>query len=181
MLVAMMGPMLIAPVRHVRERSFGRRRRRAVALFVAGYAAMWMPAGAFLMLAAMAVPRAPGFVAIAAALALVWQFSPLKQISLNRSHTHPELAAFSGAADLEALRFGFTHGVWCVASCSALMLLPLLVTRGHVAAMAVVSLWIIGERIERPMAARWQLRGPRKAARIALAWARSPQINISSS
>ncbi|WP_167480726.1 DUF2182 domain-containing protein [Mesorhizobium waimense] len=29
-----------------------------------------------------------------------------------------------------------THGVWCVGSCWALMLLPLLVSHGHVATMA---------------------------------------------
>jgi predicted metal-binding membrane protein len=181
MLAAMMAPMLIAPVRYVRDRSFASRRRRAAALFVAGYAAAWTPAGVLLMLAAIAVPRAPGFVAAAAALALLWQFSPLKQISLNRCHAHPELSAFGSAADFDALRFGLTHGAWCVFCCSALMLLPVLLTHGHVAAMMAVSLWVIGERLERPMEARWRLRGPGKAARIAMAWARSPQINISSS
>src|SRR5689334_13696735 len=45
MLVAMMSPVLIAPVRHIRDRSFAYRRWRAIALFVAGYAAIWMAAG----------------------------------------------------------------------------------------------------------------------------------------
>ena len=37
MLAAMMAPVLIAPVRHVRDRSFARRRTRSIGLFVAGY------------------------------------------------------------------------------------------------------------------------------------------------
>src|SRR5271157_5289850 len=42
MLVAMMAPVLIPHLRHIRQRSFRRRRARATALFVAGYGALWM-------------------------------------------------------------------------------------------------------------------------------------------
>src|SRR5713226_3515803 len=45
MLVAMMPLLIIAPLRHVRERSFAWRRSRAMFFFVAGYAAVWMIAG----------------------------------------------------------------------------------------------------------------------------------------
>jgi len=38
MIAAMMSPLLMAPLRHVRDRSFARRRARAMLLFVAGYA-----------------------------------------------------------------------------------------------------------------------------------------------
>jgi predicted metal-binding membrane protein len=109
---------------------------------------------------------------VAAAIAIVWQFSPFKQRALNRCHSHRALAAFGSAADLGALRFGWTHGIWCVCSCWALMLLPLLAPRGHLAAMAIVSLWMLAERFERPMAARWRLRAPVTAARIVIAQAR---------
>jgi predicted metal-binding membrane protein len=174
MLAAMMAPALIAPVRHVRDRSFSRRRVRAIVLFVAGYAAVWMAAGVVLLALAarLVAPESSLPVALLTTIALVWQFSPFKQRCLNRCHAHSELAAFGLAADIDALRFGLTHGVWCVGSCWALMLLPLLVTRGHVAAMAAVSLWLFAERLDRPMPPRWRLRGPGKAARIALAQAR---------
>src|SRR5215210_1840943 len=44
MLTAMMSPQLIAPLRHIRERSFSKRRTRAMLLFVIGYIAVWMAA-----------------------------------------------------------------------------------------------------------------------------------------
>ena len=176
MLAAMMAPLLIAPVRHVRDRSFARRRVRAIGLFVAGYAAIWMAAGVILMALAMAVrlyaPESFAALGLAALVALVWQFSPLKQRCLNRGHAHPELPAFGRAADIGVLRFGLTHGVWCAGSCLAPMLLPMLVTRGHVAAMAAVTLWLSSERLEPPAPTRWGLRVPLRAARIAVAQAR---------
>jgi predicted metal-binding membrane protein len=105
-------------------------------------------------------------------IAIVWQFSPVKQRCLNRCHAHGELAAFGPAADVDALRFGLTHGVWCVGSCWALMLLPLLVSSGHVAMMAAVSLWLFAERLDTPTLPRWRLRGPGRAAHLAIAKAR---------
>ena len=42
MLAAMMSPLLVAPLRHVRDRSFISRRARAMLLFIAGYATVWM-------------------------------------------------------------------------------------------------------------------------------------------
>ena len=176
MLAAMMAPLLIAPVRHVRDRSFAQRRARTIALFVAGYAAVWMAAGVMLLALVLAVrlvaPESSVPVALVTIIAVVWQFSPVKQRCLNRCHAHAELAAFGRAADVDALRFGLTHGVWCVGSCWALMLLPLLVSRGHIAAMAGVSLWLFAERLDRPMPPRWRLRGASKAARLAVAQAR---------
>ncbi|HEY3835841.1 MAG TPA: DUF2182 domain-containing protein [Bryobacteraceae bacterium] len=180
MLAAMMAPMLIAPVRHIRDRSFSRRRVRAIALFVAGYGAVWMAAGAVLIAMALAAMMgAQGSVVPAvmvAIVALVWQCSPVKQRCLNLCHGHAELAAFGRRADAEVLGFGLAHGVWCVGTCWALMLLPLLVTRGHLAAMAAVTIWLAMERLERPMVPRWQWRGPGKARRIAVARLRTIRI-----
>jgi predicted metal-binding membrane protein len=173
MLAAMMVPLLIAPVRHVRDRSFTHRRARAILLFVTGYAASWMAAGILLLALAVAArlvaPRSSVPLAMATIVALVWQISPVKQRALNRCHAQAELAAFGLAADLDALRFGLTLGVWCVGSCWALMLLPLLVSRGHVVAMAAVALWLYAERLDRPMPPRWRWRGLGKAGRLAVA------------
>jgi predicted metal-binding membrane protein len=176
MLAAMMVPLLIAPVRHVRDRSFARRRVRAIMLFVAGYGAIWMAAGVVLLAAAVAA-RLVGTgssvpLAMVTIVALVWQFSPVKQRYLNRCHAQAELAAFGLAADLDAFRFGLTHGVWCVGSCWALMLLPLLISRGHLATMAGAALWLFAERLDRPMPPRWRWGGLGKAARIAVVQAR---------
>ena len=174
MLAAMMLPLLIAPVRHVRERSFARRRPRAIALFLAGYVAVWLVAGIFLLsaLALLNQIAAPGSsrpVMLVAVIAIVWQFSPAKQRCLNRCHAHPELAAFGSAADIAALRFGAVHGVWCVGSCWALMPLPMLISRMPIAAMGVLTLLLFAERLDSPMPPRWRWHGVGKAARIAVA------------
>lgn len=167
MFVAMMVPLMAAPLRHVREQSFAARRPRAIALFVAGYALVWMVAGVVLVDAAARIQSV-----LAVVLVVAWQCSPAKQRCLNRCHAHPPLAAFGAAADLDALGFGVKHGLWCLGSCFALMLLPMLLTRGHLAAMAIVTLWIAGERVDRPGRPQWALRGPAKTARIIAGQAR---------
>lgn len=176
MVAAMMLPLLSAPVRHVRARSFTRRRTRAMTLFIIGYAMIWMAAGAVLLALSVMVQLIPLesslLVALVALIALVWQFSPVKQRCLNHGHTHPELAAFGAAGDIGALRFGFTHAIWCVGSCWALMLLPFLISHGHLAVMAAVALWLAAERLDKPQTPRWRVRGPGKAARIAVAQTR---------
>jgi len=175
MLVAMMSPVLIPPIRHIRVRSFTHRRARSIALFAAGYAAIWMAAGGVLLAVELAVrlfrPQSYLPAAGVVLMALVWQFSPVKQRCLNRCHAHTELAAFGAAADCDALRFGMTHGIWCAASCWALMLFPMLLPRGHVVAMAAVAVLIFSERLEPPMPPRWRWRGL-KAIRILAAQAR---------
>jgi len=176
MLVAMMSPALIAPICHIRLRSFTHRRGRSVSLFVSAYAATWMAFGCVLLAVELAAswlaPRSYLPLAGVAVATLVWQVSPFKQRCLNACHAHTELAAFGAAADFAALRFGLAHGIWCAGSCWALMLLPLLLSRGHLLAMAAVTILILSERLEPPMAPRWRWRGLSRAAHMALAQAR---------
>jgi predicted metal-binding membrane protein len=176
MLVAMMLPATAAPVRHVRDRSFAHRRVRATALFLAGYGALWMAAGAALSTLALVVQSAGGgpliWAVLVALVVALWQISPLKQASLNRLHAHPRLSPFGIAADVDALRFGLAHAGWCVGSCWGLMLLPLLFPKGHLVAMAAVSLWVWGEQLSRPAPPSWFLRSPAKAVRLTLAQAK---------
>lgn len=176
MLVAMMSPTLIAPVHHVLKHSFKRRRAWSVALFLVGYAAIWMAAGGVLVTATLMLNLLgpPSYVPAVGLgiVALVWQCSPMKQRCLNRGHNHSELAAFGIAADLDALRFGITHGVWCVGSCWALMLFPMLLLEGHLAAMAAVTFLIISERLEQPRPLSWSLRFRGKLMRILIAQTR---------
>ena len=176
MLVAMMAPLLIPSIQYVRQRSFKHRRARAVALFVAGYAASWMAAGAVVLAiettVKLLVPMSFLPAAGVALIAVVWQFSPIKQRALNRCHLHTELAAFGATADLAVLRFGLTHGVWCVVSCWALMLFPMLLPSGRLAAMAVVAFLVFSERLDRPMPPSWRFRGLASVKRMVVARAR---------
>jgi predicted metal-binding membrane protein len=82
MVTTMMFPLLMAPLRHVRDRGFARRRARTMGLFVAGYAAVWMAAGVGLQATALAVRSAAPLpfacLSPAAAIALAWQVAPAK-------------------------------------------------------------------------------------------------------
>ena len=181
MLVAMMGPLLIEPIRHIRDRSFARRRARAIALFVSGYVIIWLLVGAVMLplvfLVKTMAGNSPGPLALSVVVAMLWHGSPLKQVCLNRGHAHWTLPAFGRAADLSALKFGWVHGCWCVGSCWAVMLASLMLAKGHLPGMAAVTMLLIVERFERPQPPRWGWRVPGKAARVVIArtlWRRSP-------
>jgi predicted metal-binding membrane protein len=175
MLLAMMSPVVIQPLYYIRLRSFTHRRARSSALFLAGYVVIWMMAGSVLLAIELAVnllaPQSYLTAAAVVLIAFVWQVSPMKQRCLNRCCAYPVLAAFGGAADFDALRFGMTHGAWCVGSCWALMLAPMLLLRAHVLAMAIVALLIFSERLEAPAPLCWRWRGFGKAVRMVIAQA----------
>ena len=176
MIAAMMAPLVVAPLQHLRDRSFARRRARATALFLLGYLIAWMAAGAGLLTLAEAarassLAEEPGF-ALAAAAAALWQASPAKQWALNRCCRRPQLAAFGAAADGGALDFGLAHGAACVGACWALMALLLFSGRGHLAGMALVALFTFAERLDDPAPIAWRWRWPARALRIAVAQAR---------
>lgn len=175
MLAAMMSPVVISPLDYIRMRSFANRRVRSSALFLAGYFAVWMAAGGVLLAIEIAVklfaPQSYLPAAGAALIALIWQVSPIKQRCLNRCCAYPVLAAFGGAADFDALRFGLTHGAWCAGSCWALMLAPMLLPQEHVLGMAIIALLIFSERLEEPRPLCWRWRGCGRAVRIMIAQA----------
>jgi predicted metal-binding membrane protein len=173
MIVAMMSPLLADPLRYVAARSFARRRWRSGALFVAGYGAAWIAAGAPLLATALALCLAtPAWLpawAPALAAAALWQGAPAHQRCLNACHRRPPLAAFGWAADRDALRFGVAQGAACLGACSALMLAALLAGPAHLAAMAAVAALAWAERLERPQTPAWCWRWPMRGARFLLA------------
>ena len=170
MLVAMMAPVLIPDIRHIRLLSLKRHRAWFTAFFVAGYAAVWTALGSILMAVGlwlgMLMPGSYLPAITVSALALVWQMSPLKQRSLNRCHALPEMPAFGKAAAAAALRSGMVRGLWCAASCWLLMLLPLVLHQHHLAVMAAITVVILGERLEQPVTPAWRLRGPARLTRL---------------
>ena len=169
MLAAMMLPVIAAPLRHVRDRSFARRRGRAMLLFVSGYLAVWMVAGAALeavALTARSVAPLPVALGVAFAAAITWQVSPAKQWCLNRCHRRPQLAAFGWAADRDAFNFGLASGAACTGACWALMLSMLLAGEGQLPAMIAITLMVFAERLEAPGPLKWRWRGAGKVWRI---------------
>jgi predicted metal-binding membrane protein len=177
MLSAMMMPLIAAPLRHVRERSFAHRRSRAIFLFVVGYYAVWMIAGMGLQVMALAAQLAASdtlvCLALSASAATLWQVSPAKQWCLNRCHRRPQLAAFGAPADRAAFGFGLAHGAACVGACWALMLLPLSAGQAHVLTMLAVMVFAFAERLEDAAPLAWRWHGPGKVLRIIAAQART--------
>lgn len=179
MLVAMMAPMLIPAIYHIRISSFARRRTRSTAFFVAGYGAVWMGVGGVMLAAELfTIWRAPQSylpAAVVGLIALVWQASPFKQRCLNRCHSHPPLAAYGVAADWDVLRMGLEHGLWCAASCWTIMLFPMLLPQGHFFAMTFVSTLMFCERLDPSRTPSWRMRGFGTALRYLNLRLRDPQ------
>ena len=177
MLTAMMAPLLIPALRHVRARSLRSRRWRAMSLVTVAHAAVWTAGGIVLLAVASLLRSVTGQPGLALLLgvdaALAWQLSPLKQHCLNRHCAHPPISSFGSAADRDALRFGGTHAAWCLGSCWALMLVSLLAPAWHVAVMLVVSVWMWVEPLDRPERPTWRVRLPLRFLRIAGATVRS--------
>lgn len=170
MLTAMMAPLLIPVLRHAHARSLPGRRWRTLTLLVVAYAAAWSVGGLILLAGMVALWAATPSNTVAIALAILatalWQVSPPKQRCLNRRQAHPPLAAFGRAADLDALRLGGTHALWCLGSCWALMLLPHLFDQWHLAVLAIVTLWIWAEAFEPSERPTWRPHVPTRAALI---------------
>jgi predicted metal-binding membrane protein len=177
MLTAMMAPLLIPALRHVRARSLRSRRWRAMSLVTVAHAAVWAAGGIVLLAVASLLRSVTGQPGLAVLLgldaALAWQLSPLKQYCLNRHCAHPPISSFGSAADRDVLRFGGTHAAWCLGSCWALMLVSLLAPTWHVAVMLVVSVWMWVEPLDRPERPTWRVRLPLRFLRIAGATVRS--------
>jgi predicted metal-binding membrane protein len=133
MLAAMMLPSSVPVIRHVLATTFRWRRARSLSLFLSGYLGVWTIFGMAavagdLWLHHVTTAWATGEVpegAVSSATLLVaaaWQFSPVKRRFL-RACRSPGFVSLGGrAADLGALRFGLRHGLACVGSCWALML-----------------------------------------------------------
>ena len=163
MLLAMMPLLLAQPLLHLWVRSLARRRMRAIAAFLFAYFAVWMAAGPVLLAIAVAVRMATKgsdvlAVALALVLALLWRVCPVRQVCLNRCHVLPRLSPFGLAADRDCLLFGARNGAWCLGACWALMVVPLVVDVLHLAAMLVIMLVMLNERLAPTRPVRWRLR-----------------------
>lgn len=119
MIIAMMFPLLIGHLRVVANRSLWRRRHRAMALYLAGYAAPWLVYGALVMPVVATVPFATS---LGLGVAAVWQLTPWKRLGLLACHRTEPLAPLGWRADQDCLRYGWNSARHCLLSCWALML-----------------------------------------------------------
>ena len=162
MLAAMMTPLLAEPLRHICKSSLTRRRGRAVAVFLLVYVLGWLLAAQVLSMLALGlygVEIATGLPMLFSVLlmALIWQASPIKQYCLNHCHQRPRLSPFGWAADRDCIGYGMAAAGWCISSCWALMLLPMVAGNLHLQLMLLVSAIMIIERLRPARPCHWQI------------------------
>ncbi len=145
MIAAMMLPLVLVPVRRTACASLWRRRHRAIAGFLLGYAATWLAALAVEAAPFLAAPPARWVPAAAFAAAALWEATPLKRRALVLCDRTMPLRPHGWRADLDCLRFGVLQGRSCVMSCWAVMLAPLVVAQ-HLPVMAGVAVLCATER-----------------------------------
>ena len=159
MVGAMMLPKLLGPLQAIRLQSLKRHRTTNSVLFILGYWATWMLAGipiiAVIIVSNLFLPMSYVAAAVVFVIALIWQFSPIKQRFLNLGHEHQLLAAFGWRAFYDAFAYGLTHGLWCVGAGWALMLFPMLLPAGHNLAMLAVTVIMLSEHLENPRFPKW--------------------------
>jgi len=136
MVVAMMGPGLLAEVRHLAFTSIGRRRNRAIAGFLGGYLALWLVLGVVViagvasgLMGRLAADRAALGFAVAWSAVAAWQLSPTKRIALRACLRSTPVRGHGLDADVACLRAGAANGLWCAVSCGPAMVA--LVLTGH--------------------------------------------------
>jgi predicted metal-binding membrane protein len=157
MIVAMAPPLLLREIGRLWRTSLRRLRRLTLASFVCGYVGIWLLAG--LALSTLLGWVTGSAVRIGGALVLValWHCSPARQRCLNACHRVPTLRVFGTAAQFDALRYGTSTGCYCAATCSLLMLLALLMTDYHLAAMTVTAVVTTLERYVPARRPGWRL------------------------
>ncbi|MER9228940.1 DUF2182 domain-containing protein [Mesorhizobium sp. M0664] len=153
MLMGMMAPLLAAPLLHVWQSNLRHRRWRVSLLFLLPYLMVWVAVGVVLIPIAFLMQASFMPALLGGTVTLIWQITPLKQMSLNACH---QLPGPSVDGEFSALRFGLSHARACVGTCWAFMLLAIVVTGPiHWVVMATIVSFSIFERRHVPRPPRW--------------------------
>jgi predicted metal-binding membrane protein len=150
MSVAMMVPVTLPAVRHVGLNSIRRRRRWAMAVYVASYVAVWVLFGV-LALALLWALRSTGpderqLVVGALVIATLWQLTAWKRRAVLACQRTVPLPPTGWRADYGCAHFGVRQAGRCVISCWPLMLLMAVVGHSNLIVMAALTAGIVAER-----------------------------------
>jgi len=141
MVVAMMPPLAIAPLRVTASRSLWARRDRAVACFMFGFLGLWLLTGTaavgFAALATHVVSQTGLLAATGFGIAAAWQLTPAKARAIVACHATAPLSLSGWRADLDCVRYGWRIGKSCLVSCWAMMTACVLAGHGLVAAVCI--------------------------------------------
>lgn len=150
MVIAMMLPLLVVPIRQVAFRSYSWRRGKSIAGFLAGYAIIWILTGmvcvgGFVIFNVAEWVPAPATASIALLAAAAWHLSPFRATAMRKCHRSIALAPRGLAADWDCICYGFSHGFACVTVCLPVML-AIMISMPGIAAAVVLALLLYFER-----------------------------------
>jgi Predicted metal-binding integral membrane protein (DUF2182) len=157
MVIAMMVPLSIAPIRVTAERSLWRRRHRAIAEFLAGYVLVWLVIGAIGVWVLTVLPLVSSVgLKVSTSLGLVaaaaWQLAPAKRRALRACHRTAPLAGQGWRADRDCVAYGVTSGGRCVVNCSAMMFACLLSAHSIPVMLSATMVGLAERYASRPVA-----------------------------
>jgi predicted metal-binding membrane protein len=150
MVLAMMLPLTIFPVRVTAFGSLWRRRNCAIGVFLAGYLMVWLATGVASLLLLIVVRSIEAMdsrwtVCASFLAAAGWQMTSFKRSFSSACHMTKPLAPDGWRAHRDCLYFGVDHGFYCVGNCGLLMLASTL-SPWHNVMMAVVTFILIYDR-----------------------------------
>jgi hypothetical protein len=151
MVVAMMVPLMLAPLRWAAFYSFRQRRHRAILLFLVGFLLPWMMVGAVAAwLRTFDWSHNPLLASGMFGLAALWVLIPVRMRVMVFCHRTVPLAPSGWNADRDCLRFSFLVGASCVATCGFLMLACALTGHNLIAMLGGTVLGVLEYRSFRP-------------------------------
>jgi predicted metal-binding membrane protein len=150
MVLAMMFPLIIIPVRRTAFGSLWYRRHWAIVVFLAGYLTIWVIAGIGRLLAAAFLGGTPALgnrwvIGASFLAAAAWQMTPLKRRFAAACNRIEPLAPRGWPAHRDCLRFGADHGIRCLGNCGFMMMAAMF-SPWQPATMVVTTLLLLYER-----------------------------------
>jgi hypothetical protein len=151
MVVAMMVPLMLEPLRWVAFQSYRHRRHRAMLLFLLGFLLPWMVVGIGVAgLRTLDWSHNPLLASGTFGLAALWVLVPVRMQALVCCHLRLPLAPAGWKADRDCLRFSFLVGASCVGVCGLLMLACALTGHNLIAMLGGTVLGALEYRAFRP-------------------------------
>lgn len=154
MIVAMMYPLLLEPVRYVAFANTRRRRHGAIAIFLFAYTNFWVLVGLCMIWCNVQVQKQilnsnliPHDLLVAGGFALtaIWMVTPLHRLSRANCGLTMPLRIYGWKSHVDSLVYGLKIGLACVRTCWAPMAL-LLFANHSLAAMIIVTTLLIYDR-----------------------------------
>ena len=161
MVVAMMVPVTLPTVRYVGLNSLRCRRRRAMTLYTAVYVGTWALLGVTALgidhLLRVHLGLSDRLLLVLALLAASgWQLTRAKRRALFACGRTVPLPPFGRRADAGCARFALLHGLRCIQSCWAIMLVMVALGHSSLAWMVALTALVVAEELT--VRGRWVTR-----------------------